>query len=346
MTDIGKATIYDIAQYCGLSTATVSRVLSGSEYPVRQKTRELVLKAAEELHYVPNVFGQALKTQQSKDIGIIIPNLSNSYYPTLLQGIYDTVIAAGYNPILYNSYRRPQIEEQNILQLMQRQVRGIIVVSINPDTTMLRRALDQGYHVVVVEQDVDVDCAKINFNFEAGAYKATQSLIDNNHRKIGFVGAPLNRPSRIKMLTGYKHCLADNGIKPNEEYIHLADEELESGEIYEFKNGMACAEFFVSMEDRPTACICINDMTALGLIKGFTDSGLRVPDDVSVFGFDNIPFSAISTPTLTTVDQRAYDMGSLSSKVLIENIEEPGKSQFSITLEPSIVQRDSVKQLI
>lgn len=345
MNDIEKATIYDIAQHCGLSTATVSRVLSGSSYPVKPKTRERVLKAAEEMHYVPNVFGQALKTQQSHDVGIIIPNLSNSYYPTLLQGIYDNLISSGYNPILYNSYRRPEIEEKNIQLLMQKQVRGIIVVSINPDTTALQRALDFGYHIVVVEQDVDVKCVKVNFNFEAGAYKATQCLIENGHRKIGFIGAPLDRSSRVKMLDGYQHCLRDHGIDVRSDYIRLDSKEVDSGEIYEFKNGISVATQFCAMADRPTGYLCINDMTALGAIKGFSLAGLRVPEDVSVFGFDNIPYAEIATPELTTIDQCAYDMGAISSKILIESIEEPTKAHYSITLEPSVILRNSVKKI-
>lgn len=345
MNSNDKATIHDVAKYCGLSTATVSRVLSGSDYPVKQKTRERILKAAEDLNYVPNVFGQALKTQQSHDIGIIIPTLSNSYYPTLLQGIYDNLISSGYNPILYNSYRQPEIEEKNIQLLMQKQVRGIIVVSINPDTAALQRALSAGCPIVVVEQEVDVDCVKVNFNFEAGAYKAVQHLIEIGHRKIGFIGAPLDRSSRKKMFDGYKRCLVDYGIDIRNDYIHLDAKEVDGGEIYEFKNGISAATQFSTLENRPTGYICINDMTALGAMKGFAMAGLHVPEDVSVFGFDNIPYAEIATPELATIDQCTYEMGTLSSKILIETIEDPGKAHYSITLEPSVVLRNSVRKI-
>ncbi len=340
-----KSTIYDIAKACNMSTATVSRALNNTGYPVHEKTKALIVKTAKELNYTPNMFGKNLKTQQSKDIGIIVPNISNPYYSTLLQGIYDDAITRGYNPILFNSYRKPEIETKNINILMQKQVCGMIIVSISKDAAAIQNALDYGCRVVVVEQDIDVNCIKVGFNFLKGAYMATLNLIQNNHKKIGFIGAPLDRPSRIKMLMGYKQCLEEHGIAINENYIKLENEENDIGQIYEFKNGIAAAKAFCDMEDRPTGYICINDMTALGAIKQFNNSGLNVPDDVSVIGFDNIPYAEISTPELTTIDQCAYDMGAFSARTLIESIEDVGKPHFSVTMEPSIVIRNTVKKL-
>lgn len=337
-----KATIYDIAKACGFSSATVSRALNDSGYPVNEKTKQIVLAAAKELCYTPNMFGKNLKTQQSKDIGIIVPNISNPYYSTLLQGIYDDALMRGYTPILLNSYRDSEVENKNINTLMQKQVCGMIVVSISPNKSMLQSAVDYGCRVVIVEQDIDIDCIKIGFNFQKGAYLATRHLIENGHRKLGFIGAPLDRESRIKMLEGFKQCLKDFDIPIIGDFIMLSTEEKDAGQIYEFKNGIEAVNRFVAMDNRPTGYLCINDMTALGAIKQFTKCNIRVPQDVSIIGFDNIPYSEISIPELTTIDQCAYDMGLLSSKNLIESIEDPSKPLFSVTMEPTLVVRNTV----
>lgn len=339
-----KATIYDVANACGLSSATVSRVLSHSSYPVRQSTREKVLKTAKALNYMPNMYGQALKTQQVRDIGIIVPNISNAYYSVLLQGMYDKMIEEGYTPILLNSYRNAEIEEKNIALLLRKQVQGIIIVSISSNAKAIRNALEYGCQVVVVEQDLPVDCLKICFNFHKGAYMAVSHLVENGHKSIGFIGAPLDRPSRVQMLDGYRQGLADARLPILEEFIHLSGHETDSANVYEFENGRAAADEFCRRKDRPTGYVCINDMTALGAIKAFTGYGLRVPQEVSVIGFDNIPYAKIAVPELTSIDQSAYEMGSMSCSMLIERIQEPTKPYCSIVLEPRLIVRHSVAQ--
>ena len=340
-----NATIYDIARACGVSPATVSREVSNSGYPVSERTRQLVLQTARQLHYTPNLLGKSLKAQKSRDLGIIIPNISNSYYSLLLQGVYDEAIARGYNTILCNSYRKPEIEEKNINTLMAKQVCGILLVSIGKQTEPIRRAMEHGCQVILMEQDLNIDCVKVGFNFYKGAYMATRCLIEHHHRRIGFIGAPLDRSSRIRMVEGYRQALADHHIPEIPRDICLSETERDDTQIYEFENGRAAATYFIDMEDRPTGYVCVNDMTALGAIRTFQSAGLSVPQDVSLTGFDNIPYSEISSPRLTTIDQCTYDMGSLSTRMLVESIEEPKKPHSSITLEPTLVERDSVRTL-
>lgn len=337
-----KATIYDVANACEVSAATVSRVLSSSTYPVKAATKEKILQVAKQLNYTPNLLGKALKTRQVRDIGVIVPNISNSHYSLLLQGVYDKVIEEGYTPILLNSYRNPEIEEKNIELLMRKQTRGIIIVSISSNTAAIKNAISHGCQVVMIEQDTDVDCLKIGFNFRKGAYLAAQHLIENGHKKIGFIGAPLDRPSRVQMLEGYKQSLIDANLPVIDKFIHLNSQEIDGASIYEFENGMAAAKGFCDKSDRPTGYMCINDMTALGAMKAFTQHGLKIPEDVSVIGFDNIPYAKIAIPELTTIDQCAYEMGILSSRMLIEHIEDVTKPNVSVVLEPTLVVRHSV----
>ncbi len=228
---------------------------------------------------------------------------------------------------------------------MAKQVCGILLVSIGNHTEPIRRAIEHGCQVILMEQDLDVDCVKVGFNFYQGAYMATRFLIEHHHRRIGFIGAPLDRSSRIRMLEGYRQALTDHHIREIPRDICLSETERDDTRIYEFENGRAAATYFIGMEDRPTGYVCVNDMTALGAIRTFQSAGLSVPQDVSIIGFDNIPYSEISSPRLTTIDQCTYNMGSLSTRMLVESIEEPTKPRASVTLEPTLVERDSVRTL-
>ena len=337
-----RPTVHDVAKLCGVSTATVSRVLSEADYPVSAGVRERVLAAAKELQYTPNLFGKALKTSSSRDLGVIVPNMTNPYYAMLLQGIYDAALKEKYHVILCSANRDPKVEEESIRTLRSKQVDGILLASINADPSVVEEALRFGCPVVAMEQTITAPCIQVSFDYRQGAYLATKHLVEHGHRRIGFIGAPLDRPSRRRMLTGYMDCLKEFGCEAREEDIMLPALEQEQTQVYEFTNGAACAQAFCAMESRPTGFVCINDMTALGAMGRFSAKGFRIPEDVSVIGFDNIPYCDISTPTLTTIDQHAYEMGRMSARLIIEHIRQPEKPQYSVTLMPTLIERGSV----
>jgi LacI family transcriptional regulator len=183
-----KPTVHDVATRCGVSTATVSRVLSHADYPVSEALRRQVLTAAEELHYTPNLFGKYLKTSKSRDLGVIIPNIANPYYAVLLQGIYDVALKAEYHVILCNAYRDAKQETKSIRALLAKQVGGILLASINPDQTAVEEAVRYGCPVVAMEQAVPAPCIQVGFDYRQGGYLATQHLVDHGHRRIGFIG--------------------------------------------------------------------------------------------------------------------------------------------------------------
>ena len=337
-----RPTIHDVARLCGVSTATVSRVLNAADYPVSAALRERVLAAANELHYTPNLFGKALKTSSSRDLGVIVPNMTNPYYAMLLQGVYDVALKEEYHVILCSANRDPKLEAESLRTLRAKQVDGILLASINADPSAVEEALRFGCPVVAMEQAVTAPCIQVGFDYRQGAYLATKHLVEHGHQRIGFIGAPLDRPSRRSMLAGYLDCLKEYGCQIREEDIMLPTLEQEQTQVYEFANGAACAEAFCAMVSRPTGFVCINDMTALGAMGRFSDKGLRIPEDVSVIGFDNIPYCEISTPALSTIDQHAYEMGSMSARLIIEHIRWPEKAQYSVTLMPTLIERASV----
>lgn len=338
------ATIYDIAERSGVSVATVSRVLGGSDYPVRPQTREKVLAAAHALHYTPNAMGKSLKTHRSHDIGVIIPNITNPSFATLLVGIQTEANKKDYNILLLNSQRNAAHEARNIQVLMEKRVAGILLASIAPDLDMVNKAIKAGFPLITMEQELPLPCIHVGYDYRSAGRMMARHLMEHGHRHIGFVGAPLDRPSRIQILGGFTQALREGGVAVREEDIHLSSAEAEGADLYEIENGMHSAAFFLEQAEHPTAYACLNDLTALGVMRGFANRGLRIPRDVSIIGFDNIPYSALSLPPLTTIDQHALKMGEIAAHLLIEQIEQPESVQYAVWLAPELIVRESVRE--
>lgn len=337
-----NATIYDVATHCGLSVASVSRVLAKADYPVTEATRQKVLKSARELNYTVNTMAKMLKQQSTREIGVIVPNISNPCYAALVQGIQAVAIRNDYHVLLYNSFRNSETEQRNISMMLEKRVDGILMVSIGGNTDILERVNRMNCKLITVEQQLSGCELHVGYDYEKAGELATKNLIEFGHRDIAFLGARLDRPSRVQMLNGYKKALLDEGIEENPEYIWLADAEAEQGSIFEIENGRTAARHMLTLERRPTGCVCLNDMTALGAVEAIRDAGLSVPEDMSVIGFDNISYSALSTPKLTTIDQHAGRMGELAMQMMIEQLTGLNPAQTAIELEPDLIERASV----
>ena len=233
-----KTTIYDIAKSVGTSTATVSRVLSNSGYPVKEELRHVILKTAKDMNYSPNLIGRILKGIQSKEIGVIIPNISNPYYPQILLGIELEARKHGYNILLCNSFRDVETEKKYIESLYQKQVKGIIISSIDENHGFLREMQKTGVKVVAFDQDIeDIKCKKVGFDFISGGKMAVEYLIKMGHKKIAFLSSPVTKKSRKDTLLGYRQAMEANYIDIFPENIVISDNEIESRTgIYEFEN--------------------------------------------------------------------------------------------------------------
>lgn len=342
-----RATIYDIARKVKTSTATVSRVLSHSGYPVSIELKNKILLASKELNYIPNIVGRMLKKSDSKDIGVIVPTILNPYYTQLVLGIEQEARNKGYNIFLCNSLRDPITEEKYIDSLFQKQVSGIIISSVTENHEYLKKRIKQGLNVVVFDQDiVEIKGSKVGFDYIKGGLIAVEYLIKMGHKNIAFLTTPLNKQSRRETLEGYRLALLKNNIDFIKENIIESESEIESADrSYEFENGKYLAKKFLSLKERPTAIFAINDMTAFGIIQEFLEKGIKVPEDISIIGFDNIEFSTMITPPLTTVNQPSYETGKHACKLLLEKMEDEKFKDISITLQPSLIIRKSVKSL-
>ncbi len=343
------ATIYDIAAEVGTSAATVSRVLSNSDYPVSEKLKQRVLDVSQKLSYSPNIVGRMLKKSVSMDIGVIIPTISNPFYPHMILGIESEARLRGYNILLCNSFRNPDTEKKYVQLLYQKQVRGIIISSIDENHMFLKEMQKNGVIVVVFDQDIDeLKCSRVEFDYAKGGIMAVEYLARLGHRRIAFLSSPLTRKSRRETHEGYRLGLLENGLKYDSDLVLMSDYEEESREgTYEFENGKNLAMSFmdISQKERPTAIFAVNDMTAFGIIQHLFEKGMDIPGDVSVIGFDNIEMSSMINPPLTTVNQPSFETGRLAGKLLLDSLEGKERGEVSITLEPSLVVRKSVKQI-
>lgn len=338
-----KATIYDIAKKLNVSIATVSRVLSNSGYPVKEETRRRILNEAEEIGYTPNMIGRMLKKNESRDIGVIIPSISNPFYPQMIMGVEMEARSRGYNILLCSSLRDPKIERDYIQTLHQKQVRGLIISSISENCTYLRQLQEYGVKIVSFDQNSEgLECSSVGFDYLKGGLIATEYLIKMGHRNIAFLSAPLTRKSRKEVMEGYRLALLKNGISFDTSNVLISETEEEySNSNYEFENGRELTRKFLKLPQRPTAIFAVNDMTAFGSIHELMNNNIKIPEDISVIGFDNIAFASMINPQLTTVNQPAFETGRLACKVLVDSMGGDTYSNMSIVLEPTLVIRNS-----
>lgn len=229
-------------------------------------------------------------------MGVIIPNISNFYYPDLIAGINDSLIHSGYNVLLCNSYRNPEYEKKQFLSLLQKQVKGIVMSTVSDDTSWIEEVNTDGVTVVAIEQPLYAPTHRVCFNYYGGGYMAARYLVEMGHREIAFISAPLTYPSRRQRLDGFLAGLRESGIELTQNYLRISDYEQEDESTYEFNIGCRLAEKLMQLDTPPTAIFCINDMMAIGAIRGLQNWGIRVPQDVSVLGFDNMTISKMITP--------------------------------------------------
>jgi len=304
-------TIKDIAKITGVSHSTVSRALGGNSL-ISEETSLRIRKVARELGYQPSAAARSLKTNQTKVIGVIVNSIDDPFFSEILFGIEDAAQQAGYSLFIAASHY-DLLREQNIVQtMMEQRTDGVIICSSSFSADKGRQLLANGFPVVVVNYK-----ANENFNYSIyhddvdGSQQLTRHLLELGHTKIAYLGNIKSGRTSLDRLSGFQNEMHKAGIRIPPEFIY----EVEGSEPDLGEKGL---NHFLICSERPTAIMCFNDMLALGLLKACQRSGIRVPDDLSVTGFDNITFSAYTTPPLTTLDQPKYSIGNEAAQLLLE----------------------------
>lgn len=342
-----KITIEDVAKEAGVSTATVSRVINNN-YPVAEKTRIRVEEAISKWDFTPNALAKGLMLKKTLSIGVIIPSVMNPYFLQVVKRIENYCKEKGYMTLLCHAVL-PEEEQEYIKNLLVRSVDGIILVD---GTTENRK---NGYYekiskkvplVLINGLHQGIKCNFVMADQETGTLDALKYLYALGHRNIGFVSGYNHEVYSYKIKENvYKNFLKENGIPFEAENIMYLGGELEADNL----DVAAAKEILqprLESPNPPTAIFTSNDIMAIAVISGAKELGYRVPEDISIVGFDNSFLSQITSPQLTTVDINTAQLGTIAAKMLFDVIENDKKDYEKVILNTKLVIRDSCKSIV
>jgi LacI family transcriptional regulator len=327
-------TIADVAERAGVSKTTVSHVLSGKR-PVARATRERIEQVIEELGFRPNALARSLRMQRTQMVALILPDITNPYYPVLARGVQDTLVEEGYHAFLCNTDGDEEQEAAFIADAVQRKVDGIVLGSLYSRTQDVDEYIKNGAIFVSLSSAIEhPEVDRISSDNEQGAICATRYLLECGHRRIGMIGSSLEQHPSSTRLTGYRRAL-------EEAHIPFDDSLFAQGDFTR-AGGARAMRKLMEQPERPTAVFCANDLMAIGAMDTARELGLRIPDDVAIVGYDDIEAASLVSPKLTTVLNPAYEKGKAAGRLLLERVQGkyrgPGRHVF---IPPRFIKRES-----
>ncbi|MBN1303964.1 MAG: LacI family DNA-binding transcriptional regulator [Anaerolineales bacterium] len=323
----------DIAKETGFSLSTVSRVLSNSNYPVSDQIREKVLHSAESLGYSPNIAARSLRTDRTETIGIVVDDLLSPFTPPIVRGIQDYLIEKNYLSLIVNSDWDPEQEQAAIRTLINRPVDGIIFVEYSHMTSddilkqskkprvFVHRLFGSPINNSVVPDDY------------YGARLAVSHLVALGHERIAYINGPENWHNCRARMKGYRDTLKENKLPFRTDWLQRGNWEIESG--------YAAAQKMLQLPKHPTGIFAGNDLMALGAIYAIQDSGLQVPNDIAVVGYDNRDFTNIFRPGITTVNMPVGEMGKVAAEIILRQIETGQKDEEEVKIQGNLIIRET-----
>lgn len=329
-------TIYDVAREANVSMATVSRVVNGNPN-VKPATRKKVLEVISRLGYRPNAVARGLASKKTTTVGVIIPDISSTFFAELARGIEDIATMYKYNIILSNSDQNKDKELHLLNTMLGKQVDGIVFMGGNISQEHVEEFEKSPVPIVLagsIEETEQVP--SVNIDYEQASYDVTSSFIAKGHKNIGFVIGPLHEPiNEKKKLIGYKRALAEANIEYSEELVVEGD--------YTYDSGIEAFEKLLELESKPTAIFVGSDEMALGVIHGAEDKGYNIPEDFEVISSDNTRLALMVRPQLTSVVQPLYDIGAVAMRLLTKLMNKEKVSEQTVILPHRIEQRNSTK---
>ncbi|NLU72476.1 LacI family transcriptional regulator [Streptomyces sp. HNM0575] len=340
--------IRDVAEAAGVSVATVSRALSADSesFQMRAETRRHVLETSAALGYRPNDLARALLQQRTSVLGVIVPDISNPYYPGMVRGIEDVASLAGYRIVLCNTDREPERLNRYLETLVKSRVDGVLIAGGAADTAIDVGILDQYNTKVVVVGRHGMHCPSVQVDNVAAGEAITAHLIALGHRRIAFAGGPESSRTMQDRVEGYRRALTAHRLAYDESLVRAGE--------FDEDSGYGAARALTRLPDPPTAVVSVNDRVAVGVLAALHDEGVPVPGRMSVTGFDDVSFSSFLRPKLTTVAVPTYEIGSTAARLLVDRIpagrsegaseedEGAGESRDGATMLPTkVVVRDS-----
>ena len=332
-------TIKDIAKELGISPSTVSRALK-DHFEISEETKKAVRRVAEELNYQPNSLALSLRYSKSNTIGIIVPEIVHFFFSTVISGIEDIARSRGYNVIITQSNESVEREMMNIQTLFNNRVDGVLVSLSKEsfDYSHFEAMMQKGLPIVFFDRVAEtLNTSKVTVDDFLGGYQATEHLIKQGYKKIGHLAGPENLEITNERLKGFKKAHEDAGLEINDDLIvfNQASDEIE-----------AYAATLKLLETKHLdSLFTSNDLAAMGAIKAAQKSGREVPEDFGVVGFSNWQFTAMTNPTLSTIEQPGFEMGQHAAELLLKQIESEEQIEFEkIKLPTTLLARDSSRK--
>ena len=331
--------ILEVAKKAGVSAATVSRVINNTGV-VSEETAQRVYQAIEELHYSPNLLGRNLRRAKTGLVVIVLPTIENVFFSTIVKGIEDVGHENGYN-VLISTMRNAEGESgesrmETYLNLIRNKFAdGVIFVSNNLE--QYHRKVKVNIPLVICcEYNDNISVPQIVIDDEQAGFDMTSHLISLGHKRIAFIGAGENSYTSGKRQEGYVRALKTHHLPIQKEYLCRGD--------YSFSNAKDITKSLLMLSERPTALFTVSDVMAMGAVRAAQEKGLCIPEEFAVGGFDNISFSRMFYPEITTVSQPRYEMGRKAMGTLLEMINGKKLQKQSITLPHKLIIRQSTKK--
>lgn len=327
-------TMKDVAELARVSVSTVSHVMNGTRR-VSEETRGDVLAAVEELSYKPNLLAKGLKTRRTYTIGLLIPDIQNSFFTSVVRGVEDVALSCGYHLFLCNTDEDPGREEEYITELAKKRVDGLMVAPSARRESHFGRLRDEGMPFVFLDRDVEgVDADVVSVDNRTGMRLIAEHLVGLGHQRIGMISGPLDKASGYERHLGLRDALADLGVELEDSLVRFGD--------FRTSGGREGAGELLDLPSPPTALVTANNQMTLGALLTVNEMGLDVPGDLSVVGFDDPEWAPLTGPPLTTLAQPIYEMGVRAARMLLEGIEDgPDEESRRVLLEPWLVVRES-----
>lgn len=328
------ASIKDVAREAGVSIATVSRVLNDIDV-VNEETKKKVQDAIKKLGYRPNIVARSLKTQRTRTIGIIVPDISSQVYPEIVRGAEDVANIYKYNVMLCNSDCDGEKEKEYLKVLSEKMVDGVLYMSSSLEDSTLELINELNIKTILVETtNKDNLLPSVSINNVAGAYEATKYLLKKGRKNIAFIGISKNDKNAWGMrYEGYEMALKEAGLSINTELCYFNN--------LKIKSGCKGVEQFIESGLKIDGIVCASDEIAIGAINTLRANGINVPTDVSVIGFNGIEMARNFYPSITTIEQPMYDMGSVAMRMLIKLLNKQELENAHYELEHRFIDGDS-----
>ncbi|MDN3921798.1 LacI family DNA-binding transcriptional regulator [Roseateles violae] len=331
------STIKDVAALAGVSFTTVSHVLNDTR-PVSADARRRVLAAVEEIGYLPSAVARSLRKSETKIVGVLVPNVNNPFFAELVAGVEECCRLAGFSVFLCNSDNDPKRQQQYMRTLLEKRVDGLLLSSAGDDEALARIFKLASVPSVTVDRLVPGARAdRVSVNNQQGAYNAVQHLLSLGHRRIACISGPAEFEVSRERIEGWRRALLEAGLAPDEQLVVESDFSSPGG--YEAVRKLLRAQGGAAAP--VTGIFASNDMMAIGALRAAAELGLKVPQQLSIVGFDDIELSRYVFPALSSVGCSIRQLGHEAGRVLIDRIENPGAALKDVQLTPRLVVRES-----